>query len=122
MEGISSCLSDPTERNPKAATITVIRATTARLARESLERINKKRPLNHLCQQELATMEDYSHEPTGSSCEVPAERLNCQLFHKLHRITEAVSCNANGLLFEIGEKFDSSRFGGRVFIERDIRV
>jgi hypothetical protein len=42
IDGINSCFKEPTERKPKAATMTVMRATTARLARESLERINKK--------------------------------------------------------------------------------
>ena len=37
IEGMSSCLSPPTEMNPKAATMTVIRATTERFLSESLE-------------------------------------------------------------------------------------
>lgn len=40
IEGISSCFSDPADNTPKTAIITVISATTARLARESLEIID----------------------------------------------------------------------------------
>ena len=41
IEGISSCLSAPTEMNPKAPTISATSATTARFFRESFERIDK---------------------------------------------------------------------------------